>query len=318
MEIDDFGTDVKEISNIEKELQEKEAAQGEAPNHACMNDVFNFSQWLVLANRSFKPASKTNNKLPNGFYEIELDNYGEVIFIQKTLFTDELMIFDDTAQSISDEIMTFWEKIKVFKDYGFCHRRGYLFYGRAGTGKTSIIKQVLQQIIGQGGIAINCNIRPDISVKAINRLRMIEPDRKLLCIFEDIDAIINRFGEEKILSLLDGEDLTDNVLNIATTNYPEKLDKRIVSRPRRFDRIIKITDPDESVRRKYFKEKLKLNSDELDKYVAVSHGFTFASLSDLVISTKCLGMPIENAVQRLKELEKRKSSDEYESKIGII
>jgi ethanolamine transporter len=30
----------------------------------------------------------------------------------------------------------------------------------------------------------------------------------------------------------------DKVINIATTNYPERLDRRIVSRPRRFDRII--------------------------------------------------------------------------------
>ena len=215
--------------------------------------------------------------------------------------------------------MKFWERESVFKKYRFCHRRGYLFYGRAGTGKTSVVKQVLQQIINQSGIAISCNVRPETVIKAINRLRMIEPQRKLMCIFEDIDAIIARFGEERILSLLDGEDLTDHVLNIATTNYPEKLDSRVVSRPRRFDRIIKIEEPNSEVRRKYFKEKLKLNGNEIEEYVTASKGFTFASLSDLVISTKCFEISIEDATQRLRDLEKNKSSDEYyHSRVGIV
>jgi ATP-dependent 26S proteasome regulatory subunit len=55
------------------------------------------------------------------------------------------------------------------------------------------------------------------------------------------------------LSVLDGENQVDKVLNIATTNYPEKLDRRLVGRPRRFDRLIYIDMPNHVVRREYFK-----------------------------------------------------------------
>jgi len=34
------------------------------------------------------------------------------------------------------------------------------------------------------------------------------------------------------------------VLNLATTNYPEQLDRRFVARPRRFDRVVRIDAAD--------------------------------------------------------------------------
>ena len=60
-------------------------------------------------------------------------------------------------------------------------------------------------------------------------LRSIEPDTQIVCLFEDIDAYIGTYGEEEILSLLDGETQINKVLNVATTNYPRKLDQRITT-----------------------------------------------------------------------------------------
>ncbi len=42
----------------------------------------------------------------------------------------------------------------------------------------------------------------------------------MVCIFEDIDAIVQEHGEDELLALLDGEARIDYVLNVATTNYP--------------------------------------------------------------------------------------------------
>ena len=42
------------------------------------------------------------------------------------------------------------------------------------------------------------------------------------------------------------------------TNYPEKLDKRVKSRPRRFDRVVKINNPNKEMRKKFFEIKLIL------------------------------------------------------------
>ena len=112
--------------------------------------------------------------------------------------------------------------------------------------------------------------------------------------------------------LLDGENQVDRVINIATTNYPEKLDKRIVARPRRFDRVIKIDMPNEKIRKEYFKNKLGINGEDLDYWTEASNGFSFASLSELVISVKCLGNSFEKSIERLKELSRKHSSSEFE------
>src|SRR5256885_610168 len=81
----------------------------------------------------------------------------------------------------------------------------------------------------------------------------LEPARPVICLFEDIDAIIEVHGDSEFFLKLAASPEINTVINIATTNYPERLDRRIVSRPRRFDRIIKIEVPTAPIRETYFK-----------------------------------------------------------------
>ena len=209
---------------------------------------------------------------------------------------------------------------KIFKQYGFLQRRGYLLYGPPGTGKTVLVKQIIDRIVKDKGIVILSNAPPSIVSKALQYLNRIEPTRQIVCVYEDIDAIIGRWGEAELLALLDGEDSTDHVLNIATTNYPEKLDKRIISRPRRFDRIIKIGYPDAEMRKYYFKHKMPdISDEELNSWVKNTDEFTFAALTELVISVKCLGNNVDAAINGLKLLLGNKpNSSEFKPGGGSI
>ncbi|HKB36892.1 MAG TPA: AAA family ATPase, partial [Gemmataceae bacterium] len=133
--------------------------------------------------------------------------------------------------------------------------------------------------------------------------RAVEPDRPVVCVFEDIDAIIKHYGDSHLLQWLDGNHQVDKAVNIATTNYPETLDRRIIARPRRFDRILRIQSPDADVRRVYFGRKLSLSSAELGRWVEVSEGLPFAALAELIISVCCLGNDLERSAALLKELD---------------
>jgi hypothetical protein len=86
--------------------------------------------------------------------------------------------------------------------------------------------------------------------KCLQMLRAVEPERQVVGILEDVDALIERYGESEYLSLLDGEAQVDNVVYVATTNYPERLDARIVDRPSRFDTIRYIGMPSAGARRR--------------------------------------------------------------------
>jgi SpoVK/Ycf46/Vps4 family AAA+-type ATPase len=112
----------------------------------------------------------------------------------------------------------------------------------------------------------------------------------------------------------------NNVLNIATTNYPEKLDKRIVSRPRRFDRIEKIGTPTDNMRREFFRLKAGIKEeDELNLWVNSTKDFSFAALSDLIISIKCFGYEFDVAINKLRKiLDSKPSSEEFNSKPGFF
>ena len=120
-----------------------------------------------------------------------------------------------------------------------------------------------------------------------------------------MDALVYEYGESGYLAMLDGESQVSNVVFIATTNYPEKLDKRFVDRPSRFDTIQLIPMPGEAARRVYLQIKeITLVDEELEHWVDISKGFSIAHLKEMIISNRCYGRPIEKVVKRLRKMNK--------------
>src|SRR5205823_11762636 len=112
----------------------------------------------------------------------------------------------------------------------------------------------------------------------------------------------------------DGNHQVDKAINIATTNYPETLDRRIIARPRRFDRILKIGTPDAYLREAYFGRKLpSLSSAELARWVEVSDGLPFAALAELIISVCCLGNDLDKSAALLRELDAHNPSSQEDN-----
>jgi len=269
------------------------------------------TQWAQMGD-IYSPTNKTIKKLPAGYYMVYTTN-GRRFFEKRDLETDSLINFPGSMlDDVYQEIKSFWDKNEVFEKYGFLHRRGYMFTGPAGSGKTCFVQMVIEKLIAEDGIVINGSINPRALSESIKELRVIEPKRKIVCIFEDIDAIVHSFGEEDLLAFLDGETLTNHVLNIATTNYPEKLDHRIIHRPRRFDRVIVVDMPKEEMRTTYFKEKLQIEDEEIKKYVDITDGFSFAAMAELVIMVKCFEHDLETAANEIsKQLKTKFNSKEY-------
>jgi hypothetical protein len=255
----------------------------------------------------------TKRRLESGFYEASIDGAGNPVLIRKPLKTDELIRPKNPILSqVLEEIEAFWKKEDLFKEHGFLHRRGYLFHGPPGSGKTALVQLIMADLIKRGGLIIN-GARPAFLEMVLPVIRQIEPERQIICLFEDIDAIIKHQGDENLLATLDGESQVDKVLNLATTNYPEQLDKRIKNRPRRFDRVLRVGMPEREIREQYFSIKLGIADDELQDWVNESEGFSFAAMSDLVISVKCFDLTLKEAADKVKDLLfKETNSEGYE------
>jgi SpoVK/Ycf46/Vps4 family AAA+-type ATPase len=145
---------------------------------------------------------------------------------------------------------------------------------------------------------------PDNWVEIAKLIRKVEVDRPILCIIEDIDLVIEKFGEEVFLNFLDGLNSITNVVYVATTNNIEKIPDRIKDRPSRFDKKYEIKKPDDSDRELYFKTKLlpeDLKKYNITKLVKDTKNFTMAHLKEAFISLYILGNDYSEVISRLKK-----------------
>ena len=277
-------------------------------NRLPVRNEFGF-QWMLTGPNHFQVCGRTTEALPPGAYNCYLDNCGNAHFQARDLAVDELIHFPDSLPAkVLSEIKLFWANGDRFRRYGFLHRRGYLFYGKQGCGKSSLIHQIVSAVVAEGNVAFFCQ-HPYGFIRAAEKFRQVEPDRPIVCVFEDIDAIIQQYGDSELLQWLDGNSQVDKAVNIASTNYPEKLDRRIVSRPRRFDRILRIDAPDARVREAYFARKVSdLGAADLAKWVELTDGLPFAALAEMVISVRCLGNDLEESAKLLKSLDAHNQS----------
>lgn len=282
----------------------------------------NARQWAKVGD-TFFPAEQTVDSLEPGQYHVEYSHHRGIFFSPKPINLDNLLILPDSAsEEIINNIEQFWTREDVFRKLGFLWKRGVLLFGPAGSGKTSTLQLITKKVIDRGGIAVYVK-NPQLTAQGLELLRKIEPTRPVIVMVEDIDAIQQAYGEADLLAMLDGDLQIDNVVYIATTNYPEKLDKRLVNRPSRFDIVRKIGMPTPEARAIYLKARNAriANTDELYEWVAATDDFSIAHLKELIVSVEALGQEFDATVARLRvmmETSPASTDDDKKKEIGFM
>lgn len=278
-----------------------------------------YTQWSDQ-HGSFFPAGATVSTIPPDIYEIVSTPAGWCLR-PLTFPSDELVRLPGTPiDFILKQIGTLWKNEAKFKNIGFLHKRGILMYGAAGCGKTSIIRLLCNDLVERGGIVVFIK-NVCMAEEVLKGIRMIEPERPIMCIFEDIESFMSDDGDSSqarsLLALLDGETQINHVVHLATTNKPHKLEERIIKRPGRFDLVIGLKYPVAEARKVYLKRILKdhVSQEELDRLVASTHGLGLAHLRELVSAVYCLDLDLEDTLNRLRSNVKKtpkisKSPDE--------
>jgi SpoVK/Ycf46/Vps4 family AAA+-type ATPase len=207
------------------------------------------------------------------------------------------------TETVLDEVKKFWSSEARYREHKLLYKRGLLLWGPPGSGKTIAVKLLMNNLVKQDGIVILAQSIP-LLILCLKAVRRIEPTRNLIVVLEDIDEIINFNGESSVLSLLDGENNVDNILHLATTNYPERLGARIINRPSRFDRRVFVGMPSPEARRAYLEKATNggLTPEQLDTWVADTNKMSIAHLRELVAASFCLDQPYEEVIQRLIDM----------------
>lgn len=255
----------------------------------------------------YSATTPTIQTLPAGVYDIKQDE--RAIYASPMAPPSGLLL--ELPEMKSDKVLeileVFWNSENDYKEGnefvigGAQYKAGAILFGAQGTGKSCTIKLASRKMIERDGVIFYASIHPGSVIEFLTSFSKIEQNRKCVVVLEDLDTLIDKYGESQYLEMLDSAKTIDNVFFIATTNYPERLDPRIYSRPGRFSHVIKIGLPTVKAREAYLKAVLK-NYQDIDYIVDNTVGFTvdhLASLCDAVYREK---KDLKKEIERLRIL----------------
>ncbi len=284
---------------------DEEALEGQIETYA--------TTWTSTADQHlFWSTSNVSTRLPPGLYKCVYTEKTGHSFQKLIVSTDDLIPLPEKASiRVIEEIQKFWTLKEEFQKRGFLHKRGVLMFGQPGSGKTASIQFLIKDIIVQGGIAIYAD-DPRVLTGCLQTFRRIEPDRNVIVVLEDFETLtVDPEHENEWLSVLDGESQIDNVVFLATTNYITRLDRRFTDRPSRFDLVQPVSMPSALSRATFLQHKEpSLSNDEVKEWTTRTPGFSYAHLKEMIVAIKCLGHSLDDTVERLREMQKRKYNED--------
>lgn len=162
----------------------------------------------------------------------------------------EVILPAELKSEILEDVESFFTKgIEVYRKLKLKPFRKMLLAGVPGTGKTMLCSAIAKWAIERQYLVIYVSSADfqGATFGKIQRALHIASNSNVptLLLLEEIDAYLHAREKALILNVLDGSETSENdagTLMIATTNYPEAIDDRVMKRPGRMDRIFIIPE----------------------------------------------------------------------------
>lgn len=156
-------------------------------------------------------------------YRWDKDNIGQLVYHNSL----EMMSLNQELEDVLEEIKFWLDHQEWYEERGIPWKRGFLFYGRPGTGKTMFTRALAEKL---NMPLIIFDLASMDSTEFNHAWGQLLPRR--IALFEDFDSIFVKRNNvmdsgldfSTVLNALDGADKKQGILTIITTNYPEKLD----------------------------------------------------------------------------------------------
>jgi len=211
----------------------------------------------------------------------------------KSATFDNLVLPASLKQQIQNDFQQFFNSREVYERYKVPWKRGAIFIGPPGNGKTHTLKALINQL-GKPCLYIRSfksegETEESNMEEVFERARMTTP---CVLVLEDLDSMIDEDNRTFFLNELDGFHANTGVVVLATTNDPEKLDSSILDRPSRFDRKYYFQLPADAERSAYIakwncelEHEMRVTEAGAARVVCETHDFSFAYLKELLVAS---------------------------------
>ena len=200
---------------------------------------------------------------------------------------EELKIEADKKKAIQVGALDFFQKQEVYKKNKIPYKRGLIFAGEPGTGKTFTGKILMSNTKSTFIWVTSGMVQYASDVEYL--FRMAKELAPCILFAEDIDDYLKEYRViDTLKTQMDGLDNIDGIVTILCTNYPEDIPAALIDRPSRFDDIIKFDLPNPQIRydllMSYTKSQEIDNKSAILKQIAMdSEGLTGAHLKEVVV-----------------------------------
>ena len=256
-----------------------------------------------IARAFFVAVSKWNSEIHSEVLVFDGHWYKDENLFQdiKGATFDNLVLRGTLKQEIRDDLMQFFASRTLYEKYHIPWKRGILFIGPPGNGKTHAVKAL-----------INSMEQTCLYVKSLHGIQQVfdRARRTSPCILviEDLDSQLHPQNRSAFLNELDGFAANIGIVTLATTNHPERLDPAILDRPSRFDRKYHFELPDTPERFAYLtvwnaslEPTLQLSNEAISKISELTADFSFAYLKELFLSAmmQWITRPEQNTMEQV-------------------
>lgn len=212
----------------------------------------------------------------------------------------EALVLPKNVEEVVTEIRRWCNSEAWYKEKQIPWRRGWLLYGKPGTGKTSLVRAIAQDLDLPVLVFDLASMSNDELISNWQEMMQSVP---CIALMEDIDAVFkgreNVAGEngggltfDCFLNVLGGIEEANGVFLVITTNHIQSMDEAlgipekgadgvmISSRPGRVDRVIELLDMDEDCRRALAKRILSDCPEHIEITVTAGNGDTGAQFQE--------------------------------------
>ncbi len=247
-----------------------------------------------------------------------IEPQGEVIIIggkkasfKPTTSWDDIVLPENIKTDIINDVSSFFTKgVGIYTKLKLKPFRKIMLAGPPGTGKTMLCSAIAKWGVDNQFVVIYVSsahkdqgeAHGSTFAKIEEAIRTASAsDYPVIILLEELDAYLHDDEKAMVLNVLDGNEADPNpngILLVATTNYPEAIDERIMKRPGRLDRVFVIPETKsqedaEKMLRLYLGD---LWDDQFVKLIPQITGFTGAFIREVAIYalTQCAEHDLEH------------------------